>query len=132
MSKTRSMGGASDVEQGNDEPDSSRMMITIDSAGREFTDASEVPIHSCIHIGTQVAPDDLSTSWTDFMKKAIVKRIAIVAAAVLVVVVIILLERLIGVDIIDEKKLIQDIGAELIPQLRGAYTTPAPPARPSQ
>jgi hypothetical protein len=124
------MEGVNNVEEGHDEPDSTHVVLTIDSAGQEFCDASEASIHSCIHMATQVSPDDLSTTWAECMKKAIVKRITIVAAGLLVVVAIILLERLIGVDIIDEKKLIQDIGAELIPQLRGAYTTTAPPAPP--
>jgi hypothetical protein len=93
-----------------------------------------VPIHSCINIATQ-APDTESgggVGWTVCMKKAMMQRLAMVATGIFVVVVIILLERFIGVDIIDEKKLIQDIGAELLPKLANTRTTTlAPPTNAS-
>ena len=45
------------------------------------------------------------------------QRLALVVAGILVIVLIILLERTINVDIIDEKKLLQDLAGELLPKM---------------
>ena len=122
-----------DVEQGRDVQDA-RMAFTIDSAGRRFNAESAVPIHSCINIATQTGDDDERSNcwWTDCAKKLIMQRLALVVAGILVIVLIILLERTINVDIIDEKKLIQDLAGELLPKMGGGRTTtPSPPSTPA-
>lgn len=110
------------VVEARDVPDL-HAMLTIDSAGVQFNDTSPVPIHSCLNIATQITPDDAPdvacTSWISCIKGMIAKRVAVGAGVVLLVVVIILIEKLLGMDLIDEKKLIQDLSAELLPQLAG-------------
>ena len=111
-----------DVEQGHDVPDA-RLMVTIDSAGRQFGDSSEVPIHSCINIATQTGDEDengrggIMACFGGVVKKAVLQGLAYVAIGVLVLVIIILVERFTGMDIIDERKLIQDIAAEIVPKV---------------
>ena len=123
-----------DVEQGHDVQDA-HMTFTIDSAGRRFNAESAVPIHSCINIATQTGDDDERSScgWTDCAKKLIMQRLALVVAGILVIVLIILLERTINVDIIDEKKLLQDLAGELLPKMGGGgrTTTPSTPSTPA-
>lgn len=122
-----------DVEQGHDVQDA-HMTFTIDSAGRRFNAESAVPIHSCINIATQTGDDDERSScgWTDCAKKLIMQRLALVVAGILVIVLIILLERTINVDIIDEKKLLQDLAGELLPKMGGGRTTtPSTPSTPA-
>jgi hypothetical protein len=101
-----------------DIPDA-RLVIT---AGHQFTDASSVPVQSCINIAMQTDEEDESNRWsiTSCMKKALVQRLAMAVCGIFVVIAIILLERFLGADIVDEKKLIRDIASELLPQLKNA------------
>jgi hypothetical protein len=103
---------------GRDTPDA-RLMLTVDSAGRQYTASSPVPIHSCVNIAMQTNDDEADSCWSivGCMKKALIQRLAMIVGGILVVIAIILLERFLGADIFDEKKLIQDITAELLPQL---------------
>ena len=124
-----------EVELGRDVPDA-RLMVTIDSAGRQFGDSSPVPIHSCINIATQTGDDEdengrggIMACFGGVVKKAVLQRLAYVAIGLLVVVIIILIERLTGTNIIDERKLIQDIAEEIVPKVAmRAATTPSVPS----
>jgi hypothetical protein len=100
----------------------SRVVVTVDSAGRQFTDMSPVPIHSCINIAVQANEDDERNGWSfvGCMKKALMQRLAMAVCGILIVIAIILLERFLGAEIFDEKKLIRDIANELLPQLANA------------
>jgi hypothetical protein len=51
------------------------------------------------------------------------QRLALIVGGILVVITIILLERFLGMELFDEKKLIQDITTELLPQLKSANNT---------
>ena len=118
----------SDAEQGSDVSDT-RLMLTVDSAGKQFTASSPVPIHSCVNVAMQT-DEDTSSCWScvGFMKKALIQKLALVAVGVLVVLIIIMIERFAGVDIIDEKKLVQDITADILPQLMsGRANATSPP-----
>ena len=118
----------SDVEQGSDVSDT-RLMLTVDSAGKQFTASSPVPTHSCVNVAMQTG-EDTSSCWScvGFMKKALIQKLALVAVGVLVVLIIIMIERFAGVDIIDEKKLVQDITADILPQLMsGRANATSPP-----
>jgi hypothetical protein len=112
---------------GHDEPDST-LMVTIDSAGVRYGDSSPVPTHSCINIATQVTPDEAHHQecpcWPPRFGHVIMKRAAVIIAILLVIAVIVLLEKMLGADILDEKKLIQDLAGELLPSLRNPFTTP--------
>ena len=105
-----------------------RLTVTVDSVGRQFSVSGEVPIHSCVNIATQVAPEDISNdSWTSCFTKAVAKRAMMVVGALIAVGLVILIERLVGADIVDEKTLIRDIAAELLPQFaKNGFTTPTP------
>jgi hypothetical protein len=123
-----------EMESGRDTQDA-RLMLTIDSAGRQFGPLSPVPIHSCINIAMQTDHGDnedghggLWSSFTGCITKAMMQRLAMIIGGILVVVTIILLERFLGTELFDEKKLIHDITAELLPQLVNARNaTPTPP-----
>ena len=100
------------------------LTLTIDSAGRRFHDSSPVPIHSCINIATPQTDVHNDTCWRclGVSKKAMLQRLSVVAAGVLVVVVIILIERYVGAEIFDEKKLMQDIADSLVPKILSGRT----------
>jgi hypothetical protein len=113
-------GDENDVEQGRDVPDA-RLMVTVDSVGRQFSASMPVPIHSCLNIATQGEVDEScgGRSAVSCMTRALKKHIIVAIVGLLVVVLIIVLEKLLGAELIDEKKLIQDISAQLLPQLAG-------------
>ena len=128
LTRSSSLAANTDVELGRDVPDA-RLVLTVDSVGRQFTGESPVPIHSCVSIAMQT--DEDSSSWWNcvgFMKKALIQKLALVAVGVFVVVIIIMIERFAGIDIIDEKKLVQDIAAEVLPQIMsGRANATSPP-----
>jgi hypothetical protein len=107
-----------------DTPDA-RLMLTVDSAGRQFTNSSPVPIYSCVNVAMQTDDDDCRSRWsfTDCLKRALMQRLALIVGGILIVITIILLERFLGMELFDEKKLIQDITTELLPQLKSGYNT---------
>ena len=128
LTRSSSLVANTDVELGRDVPDA-RLVLTVDSVGRQFTGESPVPIHSCVNIAVQTDEDN-SSCWNcvGFMKKALIQKLALVAVGVLVVVIIIMIERFAGIDIIDEKKLVQDIAAEVLPQIMsGRANATSPP-----
>jgi hypothetical protein len=120
---------------GHDEADS-KLMVTIDSAGVRYGDSSPVPLHSCINIATQVTPDEAHHQecqcWPPWFGRVVMKRAAVIVAILLVIAVIVLMEKLLGADILDEKKLIQDLAGELLPSLRNPLTSPTPPTQAAQ
>jgi hypothetical protein len=109
-----------------------RLMLTIDSAGRQFSASSPVPLHSCVNIAMQTEDEERDRwSFTGCLKRAMMQRLAMIVGGILVVLTIILLERFLGMELFDEKKLIQDITAELLPQLMNVRnaTPPTPVAQ---
>ena len=139
LTRAAASENVNEVENGRDVPDA-HLMVTIDSAGREFGDLSPVPIHSCINIATQTGEEHENggsalSCFGGFVKKAVLQRLAYVGIGVLVVAFIILIERLTGRDIIDERKFIQDIVDENLPKTvraPGGTSTPTATQPPSK
>ena len=113
---------SNDKLDGGDEPDS-QLMLTVDSAGVQFSSTCEVRIHSCINIATQVEPTDTpcaTSCWDSLIHMGasmIMKRLVIAAVVIAVVLVVVLLERWLGMEIMDEKKILQTLTEQLTPQL---------------
>jgi hypothetical protein len=129
------------------------LSAVVDSVGRRFSESGTPPIHSCINIAvetsaTPLAPppyDGASTrSGTNEtccrgqhnLFSAICgginitkERVCIVLIIAIMIVLLVLLEKMIGVDIVDEKKLLQVLATGVLPLKQEQPTTPSAPQR---
>ena len=97
----------------NDDVDD-HLILDSDSTDRRTVFSSpSARSRSGISAATQTEDDD--GRWFSCLSKVMFQRAVMVIAAILVLLAIMLLERCIGVDIVDERKLIQDIATQLIP-----------------
>jgi hypothetical protein len=127
------------------------LSAVVDSLGRRFSESGTPPTHSCINIAveataTPVAPPPYdgvssrsSTNETccrgqHYLFSAICgginitkERVCIVFIIAIMIVLLVLLEKMIGVDIVDEKKLLQVLATGVLPVREEQLTTLSAP-----
>ena len=107
-----------------------RLTLTINPAGGQLSGSDEARTQSCINIAVQTEAgvgttaaanhDDECPTCGQFPTGALgsyrwlLKRLAIVGVVIAAIVLIVLLERFFKVEILDEKKLIQDLAAYVV------------------
>jgi hypothetical protein len=127
------------------------LSAVVDSVGRRFSDSGTPPIHSCINVAVEAAAtplppppyDGASTrSGTNetccrghhYLLSAVCgginitkERVCIVLIIAIMIVFLVVLEKMIGVDIVDEKKLLQVLATGVLPVRQEQPTTSSAP-----
>jgi hypothetical protein len=127
------------------------LSAVVDSVGRRFSESGTPPTHSCINIAVEATATPLSPPPYDgassrsstnetccrghrYLFSAICggisitkERVCIVLIIAIMIVLLVLLEKMIGVDIVDEKKLIQVLATGVLPIRQEQLTTSSAP-----
>jgi hypothetical protein len=127
------------------------LSAVVDSVGRRFSESGTPPTHSCINIAVEATTTPLapppydgassrsSTNETccrsqHYLFSAICgginitkERVFIILIIAIMIVLLVLLEKVIGVDIVDEKKLLQVLATGVLPIGQEQLTTSSAP-----
>jgi translation initiation factor 2 gamma subunit (eIF-2gamma) len=114
-------GTAYRVGQHYDDEVDAHLTLDSDSTDRRATTSSgSNTTRGVISVATQT--DENECRWFSCSGKVMTQRAVLAVATILIVLMIMLMERFIGVDIVDERQLIQGIAAQLIPSVASAVT----------